>query len=133
MSFSDFLESPEFEVLVITNSDIFQIEVAITDKFSEEYLKRSAVASISSEDMGKMGIKEGKNVRIENENGSVVVSIVKSQEDHKGIVFMPDSFYSNILLSQDTDGTGIFNGKKVKARISKVDEPVIGIKELLNN
>ena len=132
MSISDFLTSPEYEVLVITHSIIFQTEVAITDKFSKEYLKRSAVVSISPEDMSKMGIKEGKSVRIENENGSVVVLVVKSQEGHKGIVFMPDSFYSNILLSPGTDGTGIFDGKKVKAKISKVDEPVIGIKELLN-
>ncbi|MDY6958219.1 MAG: molybdopterin dinucleotide binding domain-containing protein [Halobacteriota archaeon] len=132
MSISDFLSSPEYEVLLITHSSVFQTEIAINDKFSDEYTKRSAVVSISPGDMSKMGVIEGNFVKIENESGSVVVSVVKSDEDHKGIVFMPDSFYSNLLLSPDTDDTGIFNAKNVKAKMSKVDGPVVGVKELLN-
>ncbi|MDY6865039.1 MAG: molybdopterin dinucleotide binding domain-containing protein [Halobacteriota archaeon] len=132
MSISDFLTSPEYEVLLITHSSIFQTEIAINDKFSDEYSKRSAVVSIAPGDMSKIGVKEGKTVKIENENGSVVVSVVKSEEDHKGIVFMPESYYSNRLLSPKTDGTGFFDAKKVKVKISKVDGHVVGIKELLN-
>ena len=132
MSISDFLTSPEYEFLLITHSSIFQTEIAINDKFSDEYTKRSAVVSIAPGDMSKIGVKGGKNVKIENENGSDVVTVLKSEEDHKGIVFMPESFYSNALLSPKTDGTGFFNGKQVKAKISKVDGPVVSIKELLN-
>ena len=128
---SKFITSPEHEALVITHSSIFQIEVAVIDKFSEEYKERSAIAVMDSEDMKNMGVKEGDAIIAHNENGSVVVAVDKSSESHKGMIFMPDSFYSNILMSPDADSIGMPDCKRVKANISKTDKSVASVKDLL--
>ena len=44
---------------------------------------------------------------------------------------MPDSFYSNILMSPDTDGTGTPDRKRVKVNISKTDEEVTSVQDIL--
>ncbi len=120
MGFGQFLAAPEQKVTIVTYRDIFQSAVMEEGRFSEEYLKLSAVIKMDAADIKKLDVKEGSTVVVKNDGGKVIVRVEKSGYDttHQGIAYMPNSPWSNALVSADTGGSGVPQYKKIKAMVS---------------
>ena len=120
MGFGQFLAAPEQKVTIVTYRDIFQSAVMEEGRFSEEYLKLSAVIKMDAADIKKLGVKDGDTVIVKNDDEKVVVRVENSGYDasHQGIAYMPNSPWSNALVSADTGGSGVPQYKKIEATVS---------------
>ena len=120
MGFGQFLAAPEQKVTIVTYRDIFQSAVMEEGRFSEEYLKLSAVIKMDAADIKKLDVKEGDTVVVKNDSGKVIVRVESSGYDasHQGIAYMPNSPWSNALVSADTGGSGVPQYKKIEATVS---------------
>ena len=120
MGFGQFLAAPEQKVTIVTYRDIFQSAVMEEGRFSEEYLKLSAVIKMDAADIKKLDVKEGDTVVVKNDDGKVIVRVENSGYDasHQGIAYMPNSPWSNALVSADTGGSGVPQYKKIEAMVS---------------
>ncbi|MHC1567402.1 MAG: molybdopterin dinucleotide binding domain-containing protein [Candidatus Syntropharchaeia archaeon] len=123
MEISKFIKPPEYEITIVTYADIFQPD----NKFSEEYRMKSAVIILDPEDMKRIGVKEGKNVKVFNEYGSVVVVAKKSEDEHKGLGFMPNGIYANALIPPDD----IPKYKGINAKICIAEGEIPDVKDVL--
>jgi formylmethanofuran dehydrogenase subunit D len=124
------------EVKIVTYRDIFQYEAQRKGRYSEEYKKLSAQIMLDKEDLEKLGIKDGSRVLVKNGIGRVVVTARLSDEEshpypHPGLAFMIDSPWSNQLLGDPVDETGIPELKDISAQVDPTEEQVTGMKELL--
>ena len=127
-----FLKNPEFEILITTYRDIFQVEALEGDRFGDDYKKLSAVISMSKNDMQKMGLKSGDHVKLSNNDGSVIVEVKESKKNEPGgLAFMINSPWSNCLISDQTDGKGIPEFKHITAKISLSKEEITPITDLI--
>lgn len=120
------------EVTIVTHRDIFQEQEKAKDRYTQEYQDLSALIVLDRSDMKLIGAEDGDMVLVENEWGSVVVKAKLSDEEdsHSGIAFMPNSPWSNQVVSGDTGGSGIPDFKKVVAKVSSAEGDVISLKGL---
>ncbi|MFP4655829.1 MAG: molybdopterin dinucleotide binding domain-containing protein, partial [Methanohalobium sp.] len=133
MGFEKFLTAPEHDIKIITYRDIFQSEALEKSLFGEEYKNLSAVIKMDNKDMEKIGLKEGNSVFLKNKYGKVVVKVKESGSEvsHKGFAYMPNSPWSNALVSDDTGNTGVPSFKMIKASLSDAkDEDITDINDL---
>lgn len=133
MDITKFLATPEYDITIVTHRDIFQHSANAIGKFNKEYQDLSAIIALDTKTMKKLGVKEDDRVKIHNKYGKVVVTVKKllKEDSGEGMGFMPNSAWSNILVSPETDGTGIPDFKKIKAKISKTKEEVTNLEDLL--
>ncbi len=120
MDFGSFLASPEIKVKVITYRDIFQDKARIENHFGEEYRNLSAVIKLDPADLKQLNLKKGDTVILKNSFGRIVVKAEESEYEtpHKGIAYMPKSPWSNMLVSDETGGTGIPKFKDISVTIT---------------
>jgi len=130
MDFGSFLKSPEIKVKVVTYRDIFQDKAMIENRFGEDYRDRSAVIKLDSADFKQLNVKKGDPVLLKNSFGTIVVRAEESgyETPHRGIAYMPNSPWSNMLVSDETGGTGVPKFKDISATVTsakgaKVTEP----------
>ena len=127
-----FLKNPEFEILITTYRDIFQVEALERDRFGEDYKKLSSVITISKNDLQKMGFKSGDRVKLSNNYGSVVVEVNESKKNEPGgLAFMINSPWSNSLISAETGGKGIPEFKHIIAKISLSKEEITPVTDMI--
>jgi formylmethanofuran dehydrogenase subunit D len=127
-----FLKNPDFEILITTYRDIFQVEALERDRFGEDYKKLSAVITMSKNDLQKMGFKSGDRVKLSNNYGSVVVEVKESKKNEPGgLAFMINSPWSNSLISGETGGKGIPEFKHITAKISLSKEEITPITDII--
>ncbi|MBN2488160.1 MAG: formylmethanofuran dehydrogenase [Methanosarcinaceae archaeon] len=120
MELGKFLTAPEYGFVIVTYRDIFQSAALEKSRFGEEYRKLSAVIKMDSGDIKKLGVVEGDTVVVKNACGKVVVRVEESGYDvpHQGVAYMPNSPWSNSLVSADTGGTGVPKYKMIKVMVS---------------
>lgn len=120
MDFGSFLTTPEIKVKIITYRDIFQDKAMIENRFGEEYRNHSAIIKLDPADFSQLNVKKGDTVILKNSFGRIVVRAEESGYDtsHRGIAYMPKSPWSNALVSDETDGTGIPRFKDITATVS---------------
>jgi formylmethanofuran dehydrogenase subunit D len=119
MDFGSFLSAPEIQVKVITYRDIFQDKAMFEDRFGEEYRNLSAVIKLDPEDLKQLNVKKGETVILKNSFGRVVVKAEESgYETPRGIAYMPKSPWSNILVSDETRGTGVPKFKDISVTVT---------------
>lgn len=130
MDFGSFLKSPEIKVKVVTYRDIFQDKAMIENRFGEDYRDLSAVIKLDSADFKQLNVKKGDTVILKNSFGTIVVRDEESgyETPHRGIAYMPNSPWSNMLVSDETGGTGVPKFKDISATVTsakgeKVTEP----------
>ena len=124
------MNKPEFSL--ITGRTIDQGCGKEYGKLSEEYLKSVALCQMNYEDMKRLGIKDGQNVRVTTRSGSVVVQAKKSSRiTQPGMIFVPYGSFANILSSSDTDGTGMPLFKGHKATVEPTEEKVLSLQDLI--
>lgn len=109
MDFGSFLTAPEINVKVITYRDIFQDKAMLENRFGDEYKDLSAIIKLDHADFKQLDVKKGDTVILKNSFGRVVVKAMESgyETPHKGIAYMPKSPWSNMLVSEETGGTGV--------------------------
>jgi formylmethanofuran dehydrogenase subunit D len=121
------------EVNLITGRTIDQGETMEISKLSDEYTNATAICELDPEDMTQLGIKEGDNVKVSSETGSVIVKARDTtQGPHKGIAFIPMGPWVNAITGAGSGSTGMppFKGIDVKIEPAK-DERVLSAKELI--
>lgn len=99
-------------------------------KTSEEYSNNVAVIMMNENDMKKIGAKEDGHVEVRTKFGSAVVRCKESRID-RGIAFMPYGPWANMMISADTQGTGMPDYKGVDAKISATDKDVLTIANVI--
>ena len=134
MGFGQFLAAPEHKVTIVTYRDIFQSAIMEEGRFSEEYAKLSTIIKMDAADIKKLDVREGDTVVIksnDNDNNvKVVVRVENSGYDapHPGIAYMPNSPWSNMLVSANTNGSGVPRYKNIGATVSSAKgESITGI------
>ena len=120
MDFGSFLATPEIKVKVITYRNIFQDKAMIENRFGEEYRNLSAVIKLDPVDLKQLNVKKGDTVILKNSFGRIVVKVDESgyETPHRGIAYMPKSPWSNMLVSDETGGTGIPKFKDISVTIT---------------
>ncbi|MDD3042485.1 MAG: molybdopterin dinucleotide binding domain-containing protein [Methanosarcinaceae archaeon] len=120
MDFGSFLAAPELKVKIVTYRDIFQNKAMIEDRFGEDYRTRSAIIKLDPADLKSLSVKKGDTVILKNSFGKVVVKAEESgyEPPHRGIAYMPNSPWSNMLVSNETGGTGVPKFKDIEATAS---------------
>ncbi len=122
----------EAVVTIVTFEDIFQYEAGKKGKYTDEYRNLSAQIIMDKQDMGRLGLKDGQNVAVGNDVGSVVLAARTSEDDpHAGLAFMITSPWSNQLLADDFCGTSVPGFKGISAQVSSTSEKVTEMSELL--
>ena len=120
MDFGSFLKAPEIKVKIVTYRDIFQDKAMIENRFGEEYRDRSAVIKMDPADLKQLNVKKGETVILKNSFGTVVVKAEESgyEPSHRGIAYMPKCPWSNMLVSDETGGTGIPKFKDISVTVT---------------
>ncbi len=120
MDFGSFLTTPEIKVKIITYRDIFQDKAMLENRFGEEYRNHSAVIKLDSADMNQLNVKKGDTVILKNSFGKIVVRAEESgyETPHRGIAYMPKSPWSNVLVSDETGGTGVPRFKDISVTVT---------------
>ena len=121
------------EVTLITGRTIEQGETMEISKLSDEYTKATAICELDAEDMTQLGIKDGDNVKVSSDTGSVIlVARDATQGPHQGIAFIPMGPWANSITGTGSDSTGMppFKGFKVKIEPAG-SEKVLSAKELI--
>lgn len=100
------------------------------DKLSQSYQNACAVALLNEKDMAKFNLKEGDFIKAKTHYGEVVVKCRKGMID-EGNIFIPMGPWANMLTGMDTDDIGMPNLKGVDVEISKTDERILNVKEII--
>ncbi len=121
------------DLLLVTGRTINQGLGKEMGKLSKEYMEGVAVCEMTPEDMKRLNIRDGGNVKVSTNFGSVVVKAEKSRRiQTPGIIFIPYGPWSNLLVNPETDGTGMPSLKGIPARVEPTDEEILEAKEILN-
>ena len=120
------------KVTLLTGRSLSQGRSKEQGKLSDFYFQSVACCEISDEDLKKIQINPGQNVRIATEHGSVVVkAVTPTQTLNTGVVFMPYSIWATQVSGCDTDGTGMPSYKGVPAIVRPAaDERVLTLEEI---
>lgn len=120
MDFTSFLKAPEINVKIVTYRDIFQDKAMIENRFGGDYRDHSAIIKLDPADLKQLSVKTGDTVILKNSFGSIVVKAEESgyEPSHKGIAYMPNSPWSNMLVSDETGGTGIPKFKDISVTVT---------------
>ena len=117
---------------IITFRDIFHDEAEKKSRYSEDYQKLCAQIILDKQDMATLGIKDGQNVLIKNDVGSVIVAAKASDDDpHPGVAFMISSPWSNQLIDEDFCNTCLSGSKGISVQALASADGVTRITEIL--
>ncbi|MBN1323049.1 MAG: formylmethanofuran dehydrogenase [Methanotrichaceae archaeon] len=119
------------ELSIVTVRDIFQSEVQEVGRFSSEYQKMSAIIILDKGDTKTLGVADGGRLLVESSSGSVVVGAKVDDQPHKGLAFMPNSPWSNQLVSEETGESRIPEYKSIQAEVSTTDDSITDLSEIL--
>jgi len=99
-------------------------------KSSLEYLKETAVLMLNKEDAATLGVKDGDLVTVKTDVGEVTVNCRIDDKLPRGIAFMPYGPWVNMLVKEDTEGTGIARFKSIEAEVRKGGEKIPSLEDL---
>jgi formylmethanofuran dehydrogenase subunit D len=118
-------------VNVVVFGDIFHDEAKKKSRYSEDYRKLSCQILLDREDMARVGAKDGQNVRVESDVGSIVVAAKSSDDDpHPGLAFMIRSPWSNQLSGDDACDPVSPEFKGIYANVSPSSEILTELSEI---
>jgi len=127
---------PGLTVTLLTGRTLRQGQGKEYGKLSERYWKSVAICEIDPEDLTRLGIKDGKTVKITTDHGSVAVRAVKSiRGPHPGKAFVPYGPWASVIVDSKTHGTGMPSFKGIQATIVPAEngEKVLTLRELLHS
>jgi len=91
-------------------------------KLKDEYKEVTSTLEMNQDDMDKMGLVDGDEVRMSNQTGEAIVRCLgKKPEDlPAGTLFIPYGPPSSQLMASDTAGSGMPLSKHMEVEIEKV-------------
>jgi formylmethanofuran dehydrogenase subunit D len=130
---SEGMVDQKLQVTLITGRTIDQGVGKERGKGSKEYFDNASVCFIDIADMKKLGIKNGTNVRVTTQFGSVIAKSVKQPRGaNPGMIFMPCGSWANVICGDDTFTMGMPLFKGFPAEVEPApNEPVLKLEELL--
>jgi len=122
------------EVIINTGTSIIQ---AFYEKkgstLKDEYRQSTAVAFMDVKDMEKMSLKPRDKIKVQTDWGEVILFVDKSHDSpHEGMIFIPKGPWANIVISPETYCCNIPTYKGIPASITKTDEEVLLVSQLMN-
>jgi len=123
----------KLKVTLITGRTIDQGVGKERGKGSKEYFDNAAVCFLDAQDMKKLGIRNGTNVKVTTKYGSVVVKCLKYPRGTLiGMIFMPCGTWTNAICGDETYSMGMPLFKGFPAEVEPApDQPILTLKELL--
>ncbi|MGH8245449.1 MAG: molybdopterin dinucleotide binding domain-containing protein [Gammaproteobacteria bacterium] len=90
-------------------------------KLKEEYLKVTSTVEMNGEDMARLGVREGDQIRLSNHVGETVVTCTACKPGNlpSGMLFMPYGPSSSQLMESDTAGSGMPISKNLSVCVQK--------------
>lgn len=91
-------------------------------KLKEEYIEVTSTLEMNQDDMDKMGLVDGDEVRLKNDIGETIVRCIgKKPEDLlSGTAVIPYGPPSSQLMASDTAGSGMPLSKHMEVEIKKI-------------
>lgn len=122
------------KILINTGTSIIQ---AFYEKkgstLKDEYRQSTAVAFMDENDMNKLSLKPRDKIKIKSEWGEVTVyADVSHDAPHEGMIFLPRGPWANVVISPETYCCNVPTYKGVPAEITKTDEEVMLVSQLMN-
>jgi formylmethanofuran dehydrogenase subunit D len=101
-------------------------------KLSKDYFDEVSVCEMDTTTLNALEIEEGAPVLIKSDYGSVVVRSRIDIRAEAGVVFIPCGPYANMVISSDTESSGMPDYKATRVEISPAgDEKILTIEEIL--
>jgi len=124
---------PKLRVTLLTGRTLRQGQGKEYGKLSDLYQKSVSTCEIDPEDMQKLRVKDGENVKVTTDFGSVILKAVKSRRTpHWGVIFVPYGPWASVIVSPKTDGIGMPSFKGIEAYIEPApSEAVLQFRELI--
>lgn len=124
---------PGLKVTLLTGRTMRQGQGKEYGKLSDLYQKSVSICEIDPEDMQKLGMKDGENVKITTNYGSIILKGVKSKRTpHWGVIFVPYGPWASVIVSPVTHGIGMPSFKGIEAFIEPAPgDTVLQFKELI--
>jgi formylmethanofuran dehydrogenase subunit D len=121
------------KVNLITGRSLAQGKTKEFGKLSEEYLNNVAICEFNPDDINKVGISPGQNVKIVTNFGHVIVKAIEAKQPlESGMVFMPYGPWAEFVINPETHGTGMPSYKGIEATIEPAqNEKVLTIEEIV--
>ena len=124
----------KLEVMLITGRSIYQGTWKEGGKMGPDYEGEVSSCFLDREDARALGVRDGDPVRLTTQFGSLVLRarVLPEERPQKGIVFVPYGPYASMLVSHETQGTGMPDLKGLRATVEPApgEEP-LGLVELL--
>lgn len=117
--------------ILITGRSLEQGKNLETGKFTKGYLDKVAVCEINPEDLKRIGVESGSNVKVKTAYGEVVVKAISSTLTSPGVVFIPMGPWANAIVNPDSQGSGMPTLKGLPCEIKPTTEPIPQIYDLL--
>ena len=121
-----------FTFTLITGRTLEQGRNLEIGKFSKGYLNSVAVCEMAKEDMEKLGIKDGSNVKVKTAYGEVVVKAVTSASTTPGIIFIPMGAWANMVVNPNSQGSGMPTLKGIPATVEPTSEQISALEDLIS-
>jgi formylmethanofuran dehydrogenase subunit D len=123
----------KLQVTLLTGRTIEQGVGKEYGKSSTEYYEACSMVYMDSDDMKKVGVKNGTNVLVTTANGSVVLKAVKHPRgDMPGLIYIPYGPWANSVVSNATTSIGMPSFKGTPAEVEAApDMSILSMKELL--
>lgn len=122
-------EMREISLIIVTHRDIFQW-VSQMKGLREQYQERSALASLSPDDMKILNIEDDDKIKIRNALGAVVVQAKLDSSCPRGFAFMPVGHYSSRLVEYDPNKARLPGFKRIEVSVEATEEEITPITEL---
>lgn len=88
-------------------------------KFSAEYLQEISSLTLNPDDFARLSLGEDKRARIKSGAGEVEVTC-RTAAGPEGVFFLPLGAVANILLDEETYGTGVPDFKGIPVTIAAI-------------
>ena len=91
-------------------------------KLKEEYIDVTSTLEVNEDDMKRLGLENGDQVKLSNSIGQAIVSCIskKASDLPEGMLFIPYGPPSSQLMDSDTAGTGMPMSKHMEVNIEKI-------------
>ncbi len=91
-------------------------------KLKQEYQTETSMLDINTDDMKRLGLEEGDQVRLSNGIGETIVTCRGKKPDDlpDGLLFIPYGPPTTNLMSSETYGSGMPESKHMEVTIEKI-------------
>ncbi len=111
------------DVILITGRSTSQGLGLELGKHSEKYKRGVASCELNADDMRVLGVETDDLINVYSECGSVVLRVSElEQEVPRGVAFVPNGPWVNLIICSKTSGTGMPRYKGIRVKVQPVKD-----------